>query len=52
LIFSGLASLFCSFVRSHTYVCSLTLSQNASPIRKISAHNKNLITWTFCFQTT
>ena len=50
LIFSALASLFCSFVRSHTCVCSLSRSQNASPIRKTSAHNKYLITWTFCFQ--
>ena len=37
LIFSALASLFCSFVRSHTCVCSLSRSQNASLDRKISA---------------
>jgi len=37
LIFSVLVSLFCSFVRSHTCVCSLSRSQNASLDRKISA---------------
>jgi len=45
LIFSVLVWLFCSLVRSHTYVCSLSHSQNASPDRKISARsNKNQIT--------
>ncbi len=57
LIFFALASLFCSFVRSHTDVCSLSHSQNASPSRKISAQStivdtlpdKSCCTRTFCF---
>jgi hypothetical protein len=57
LIFFVLAALFCSLVRSHTYVCSLSHSQNASPSRKISARSTNMdtlldktcCTRTFCF---
>jgi len=56
LIFFALASLFCSLVRSHTYVGSLSHSQNTSPSRKISAQStivdrlpdKNRYTRTFC----